>query len=318
MKQTKVSEAVRGVLRDSTLGGQSLTLPPRDLGRKLYGEVKAFLDKLDGKWSTQGSCFLFSVDAMERLHQAIEAGYTVHRRNTYQEFFTPANIAEAMAELAYQHWEGNDIPGNTFRVLEPSAGTGALVRAIEAAHTRKEGLSICACDVQQSSLAQIEASVTLRTVCCDFLASIPPAPSGTNGYHAILMNPPFDKKTWAKHVEHAIRFMVKSGCLVSVVPRNASLRDLGLETVADAYITPVVSRFDNTRVEVAVLTIGISKEHVDACLKPIRAKLVKFQEEAAEPLKHPDFYLKQVMRLNREANKTLRELERELRKCVSR
>lgn len=94
-------------------------------------------------------------------------------------------------------------------VLEPSAGTGALAKAIS--------------DAEPSAaltLVEVNAGLArgLGVAPCDFL-SMPPQP-----FDRIAMNPPFSGGADIKHVQHAVRFLAPGGVLVAIVadgPRQA-------------------------------------------------------------------------------------------------
>ena len=321
MKDVRVTESVRDVLKDSTLGNNSLTLPPRDLGSKLYSEVKSCLEKLDGKWSTQGQCFLFATGGVDRVRQLIETGKAIHRRNTYQEFLTPPKLAAKMVELICAYWRIKPVEGGTFRVLEPSAGTGNLVRAMTEGYDFVNGLHVVAMEIQLDSLQQIQRDEpTLTKVFGNFLKVHVGDKNFDEGFHAVLMNPPFDRIAWARHIEHAIAFMHSEGCLVSVVPRSAKLSDMALPTVAKAYITPVEADFDGTTVKVSIFTFGIDKDLVEKVFRPIRAASASRTAPVLDgkPLKSPEYYLREINNLQKEIDRNMRELSRELKKCCKR
>lgn len=313
-----VPASVMVVLHECTIGNQVLHLPSRPLGKKLYGQVKEFLKKADGQWNISRQCFLFTVDATERLQQAIKTGKMVHRRTTFQEFFTPSDLADKLAELVIETCRFRDLSDDTtLRILEPSAGNGSLVHALL---SRFEwcnflyDIKIVACEIQEENLKQI-TDPRVRKVNTDFLACVVPA-AQDGGYHAVLMNPPFDNDTWAKHVQHALAFLDKGGTLVAVVPRTASLAKLAIPMGAKAFLTPVKAKFGDTGVKVSIFTYGINKELVDTVLRSIVDKTTDTEEtEETEELQSPEYYLREVKRLNKEVERTINALERELRSC---
>lgn len=105
------------------------------------------------------------------------------------------------------------------RVLEPSAGTGAL--------------SAWAADVQNAEVTCVEIQSHLaaslagsgryaRVVHGDFLAR---SPDELGRFDVIVMNPPFDGRRDVDHVTHALRFLAEGGVLVSVMGAGVEFRD---------------------------------------------------------------------------------------------
>lgn len=99
------------------------------------------------------------------------------------------------------------------RVMEPSAGTGALVRAIRNA---EPSARITAYEISHD-LAHVHGGIA-----ADFLTIDPPQ-AGPQ-IDRVAMNPPFSGGADIQHVRHALRFLVPGGVLVAIVadgPRQA-------------------------------------------------------------------------------------------------
>lgn len=98
-------------------------------------------------------------------------------------------------------------PGN--RVLEPSAGTGAILRAVLAAVPSVR----CECVEMNAALAQHlkDTFPEVPVTCADFLSCAPQAV-----YDRILMNPPFRHCEDLKHIRHALKMLAPGGNLVAV------------------------------------------------------------------------------------------------------
>lgn len=108
------------------------------------------------------------------------------------------------------------LDGDSF-VLEPSAGTGAIVRRVLAT-----GAKVSAVEVDAGRSAELERIPSSRlTVTRGNFLDIAPHPL----YSHVLMNPPFYGKHWMSHVMHAYDFLVPGGTLVSVLPVTAELGD---------------------------------------------------------------------------------------------
>lgn len=121
-----------------------------------------------------------------------------------QLFATPADLALRMVELAGIR--------NGSRVLEPSAGTGAIMRAlreapggravrtaveingrlVDALRLREEGAEVLHADFLSCSVEQLGL------------------------FDAVLMNPPFANAADIQHIEHAVGFLKPGGTLVAI------------------------------------------------------------------------------------------------------
>ena len=98
-------------------------------------------------------------------------------------------------------------PGN--RVLEPSAGTGVIVRAVLAA---VPGI-ICQCVEMNEALAEYLSATfpEVAVTCADFLNCAPQVI-----YDRIIMNPPFRHGEDLKHIQHALNMLAPGSNLVAV------------------------------------------------------------------------------------------------------
>lgn len=208
MADFKLTPEVAGILSNATIEGTNLYLPPTQLDRKLYDAVNKALENLGGKWNKKAKAHVFASDPVSRLAAALGTGIASDDDNEglnarkekklYQAFFTPSELARQIVAVA-------DVNGA--RVLEPSAGLGALADACDEA-----GASIVNCiEINPEFVATLKAkgySVTEG----DFLQM------ATNRlYHRIVMNPPFTKNQDIAHVEHALRWLAPGGVLVAIM-----------------------------------------------------------------------------------------------------
>ena len=136
-----------------------------------------------------------------------------------QLFPTPPDLAKRMVELAEIQ------PGMC--VLEPSAGTGNLARAIRSA---VPGAHLDLIEIDPKLCSILKAS-GFEVSCRDFLAaSMPVCPDSEGGHDCVLMNPPFSKGQDVAHILHALKFLKPGGRLVAICangPRQqAELRPL--------------------------------------------------------------------------------------------
>jgi protein-L-isoaspartate O-methyltransferase len=135
---------------------------------------------------------------IEEMESALKAGVQVIAAP--QLFPTPPALAERMAE------EADILPGHS--VLEPSAGTGAILAALP--NVRPFG-SVTAVEINAALAASLE-QVADETICGDFLEQ-----NGNLGtFDRILMNPPFKNGADIKHIQHAMKMLKPGGRLIAI------------------------------------------------------------------------------------------------------
>ena len=130
-------------------------------------------------------------------------------------FPTPAAIARRVVELAGIEPE--------MSVLEPSAGTGALLDALP------EGCAVTAVEIVCSLADRLARNYPeVHVVNSDFMAlrlKIEALP-----FDRIVMNPPFDHGSDIRHIEHARELLASGGRLVAICADGTRQR----EAFADA------------------------------------------------------------------------------------
>lgn len=101
------------------------------------------------------------------------------------------------------------------KVLEPSAGTGHMVR-----HLLAKGARVDAIEIHPDRVAALRGMghARLEVAEANFL-TVRPRPV----YDFVIMNPPFYGTHWMHHVQHAYEFLAPGGVLVSVLPVTAEL-----------------------------------------------------------------------------------------------
>lgn len=128
-------------------------------------------------------------------------------------FPTPPKVADMMVAKANIRSGG--------RVLEPSAGSGAIAEAIRRAHP---DVHIDVIEIQQT-LRNILKSKGFNIVASDFLEYHPGAI-----YDAIVMNPPFERNQDIAHVRHAFELVRPGGRVVALLGEGAFFRRGRVET----------------------------------------------------------------------------------------
>ena len=176
---------------------------------------------------------------MQAMRETLKTG--VQTVSAPQLFPTPPEIAEQMVELAEIE------PGHD--VLEPSAGTGNLLKALPC--IRPNG-AITAVEINYSLSKALEPWAD-TVICGDFLAR-----NGDIGkFDRILMNPPFENGSDIKHIKHAIDFLKPGGRLVALCA-NGPRQQEQLKPLADSWEVLPKGSFKNsgTMVNVAMMVIN--------------------------------------------------------------
>lgn len=216
---------VRDVLKKATIEPRAVTLNGQ-LERGLYDKVAKVLKGAGGKWSRKDNAHRFDRDPRELLGLAIETGVATNRKTEFQSFYTPDDVADQVAELAEVTFRGVGLtrkqggPGllvNTPRILEPSIGGGALVRA---AYRKNPMIQVTGYDIDEEAITRLRAEKNpyLSLNVKDFLTVEPRVE-----FDRVLMNPPFVKGSDVRHVSHAFKFLLPGGILVAIVSASAGL-----------------------------------------------------------------------------------------------
>lgn len=195
------------VLQQCKVEGLVVKLPSVTLDRKLYVEVKNALELIGGKWKggkVQG--FVFQDDPTELL-QEIASGEKRNLKKEYQFFETPEKLADRLVELA-------EINNPDLMVLEPSAGQGAIVKAL----FRKEpNLIVHAYEIMEINRLILNKHPDCVVIGSDFLQK-----DGSIGtvdnvcFDRIVANPPFSKNQDIEHITEMYRRLAVNGILVSI------------------------------------------------------------------------------------------------------
>lgn len=214
---TTIDRDVLTVLSDCSVKGSLVHLPPGRLDRKLYLRVNAVLEALGGKWNRKSRGHLFESDPAGALDDCILTGSYVKPKDEFGFFPTPAAVADVVAELA-------DLRSG-HRVLEPSAGTGALVEAsLRVCSTlRLSGVQFACVEIQPELAAKLNR-FDCTVVAGDFLAQRAEALGVRTSFDRVVMNPPFSRGQDVLHVTHAFEFLKPGGRLVSVMSAGVEFR----------------------------------------------------------------------------------------------
>lgn len=173
---------VEDVLKHCTFNDNILRLPDVQLNPKSYAEVKKWITEAGGKWNggkIQG--FTFDFDAT-RVAGILMSGKRCNLKKEFQFFSTPPALAEWLVSLS-------DVkPG--YAVLEPSAGTGAIIKAI---HKTCPEVVVDAFELMPENRQTLEKMINVSLVDEDFTQGVPRL------YDRIFANPPFARNQDIRH-----------------------------------------------------------------------------------------------------------------------
>lgn len=207
----KVSIDVLAVLDRAETDGNALRLTEQ-LDRKLYQDTDKVLKAAGGKWNRSKRAHLFDGDAADAIAPVILTGEVVSAKQQFGYFPTPAPVVQRVIDLARIE--------RGMRVLEPSAGRGALAFAAVRA-----GAVVDCVEVQpehaNALAAEGERNITVMTA--DFLTTDP-----QSTYDRVVMNPPFARQADISHVLHAYKHLRPGGRLVSVMSAGVASRKTDL------------------------------------------------------------------------------------------
>jgi protein-L-isoaspartate O-methyltransferase len=166
-----------------------------------------------------------------------------------QLFPTPPALAARMVELA--GIEAGD------RVLEPSAGTGNILKAIAEAEEMwrafNADVEVTAIEIDYRLAEAIPAHLADEVITGDFLLL---GPSSRAQFERVVMNPPFSKGTDCAHVKHALEFLKPGGRLVAICA-NGPRQQAELKPLATTWEELPEGTFadQHTNVRTVMLTI---------------------------------------------------------------
>lgn len=207
------TEAI-STLQNCTVDGLVVRLPEEQLDRKTYLEVKGRLELIGGKWKGgKVGCFVFMENPSELLEEIANGG-SRNLKKEYQFFATPDDIADELVGLA-------DLKEDD-RVLEPSAGQGAIVKAINRVFPAMIVETCEAMSLNQTFLQKVETAVFVAE---DFLEL-----SDQMGYDKIIANPPFSKNQDIDHVRKMYELCAPGGRIVSIASKHWQLSSNRKET----------------------------------------------------------------------------------------
>lgn len=211
----KIPAEVLTVLTNCRIEGNKLYLPGQ-LDRKLYDATMKVLDILGAEWKRGLKCHVFGglpadgTEAVELVEAACTTGEYVDAKKLFQAFYTPTAFADELVQLVPMF----QLATAGTRILEPSAGEGALLSALHrvrhpliGARAREDYTAV---ELNPKCVPTLAAN-GFAAVTADFLAWTAPA------FDLVLANPPFTKNQDAQHVARMLDLLKPTGTLIAVV-----------------------------------------------------------------------------------------------------
>jgi len=215
MATKMIPNEVLELLREGTIDGNVFILHEsrqlkgdNPLPRPLYQSFNKVMTVLGGKWNRGKNGHVFPDSPGDAIADALENGEVTDTKKELQQFYTPRALAVQMAQLA----------SGRKRILEPSAGEGALAASLL---DYVPGCTVDAIEIDPVNCAKLGLLDPSRTTVheSDFLDYRPAEP-----YDAIVMNPPFTKGQDVDHVTHALGMLAFDGILVAIMSPGYQFR----------------------------------------------------------------------------------------------
>lgn len=191
---------VEDILKHCTLEGNVLKLPAVQFNKKSYAEAKKWIEEAGGFWQggkVQGFTFPFNA---ERVFSILHEGKRCNLQQDYQFFETPAELADWLVMLA-----GGINEADT--VLEPSAGRGALIKAI---HRACPSVTVECYELMPENREFLYSLDNVIILDEDFTKD------SVGSYTKIIANPPFSGNQDIEHVRIMYKLLEKGGTLAAI------------------------------------------------------------------------------------------------------
>ena len=199
-------------------------LPDIQLDRKEYLKCAKHLKFLGGKWNRNKKGFVFDRD-IESIEELL--GDNIQKQKEIQFFETPEKIADYIVELA-------EI-GDNMKVLEPSAGRGAIIKSIKKVFNGT--IDYCEIDpINRKYLEKIDDIHNLSNT-GDFLDN--KSLYFVLYFDRIIANPPFSKNQDIDHIRQMYSVLSAGGILVSIASKHWQISTNKKETAFRQWLDDV-------------------------------------------------------------------------------
>lgn len=190
---------IQEIIKNCTIEGMVVRLPEGQLDRAVYMKVAKALEGIGGKWKGgKVMGFVFPHDPTDLLAE-VSGGKSINLKKEFQFFATPDALCDKLVRMA-------DLKEN-HTVLEPSAGDGAIIKAINRVFPMK---MVDCCEMMGVNRMALEKISTANLVGTDFLEA------DLMKYDRIIANPPFSKNQDIDHLSKMYDCLKKGGRVVCV------------------------------------------------------------------------------------------------------
>lgn len=220
-------KTVEEVINESEIHGNVVKITGQQLERKLYEGVKKKLEGIGGRWKggkVQG--FVFPHDPTELLGR-VKAGDNVNLKKDFQFFPTPPELADFLCQQVNINVSS--------RILEPSAGDGALVKAIQRV---VPGIAVDVYELMPQNRTILSGMENVIFGGENFLEALP-----NPDYSVIVANPPFANNQDIDHVYHMFKFLADGGEMVSIMSKHWETSQNKKETEFRNWLDEVEAQF---------------------------------------------------------------------------
>lgn len=196
--------SVEEILKHCTLEDGVLKLPQVQFNKKSYAEAKKWIEEAGGSWQggkIQGFTFPFNP---ERIFSILKEGKRCDLQKDFQFFETPADIADWLVMLAGGIHE-------TDTVLEPSAGRGALIKAI---HRSCPSVTVECYELMPENREFLHTLDNVILLDEDFTKD------SVGHYTKIIANPPFSGNQDIDHVRLMYERLEEGGTLAAITSQH--------------------------------------------------------------------------------------------------
>lgn len=231
--------------------GNILFLPPMSDGMlPNYNEVRTALLNAGAKYKR--NTFVFPNDAQPYIDRLM-GGDKVNIKKEFQFFGTPAKLADELVSRA-------DVKKN-HKILEPSAGQGAIVDAIV---REVPSIWVDCCELMDINGNILAKHSNVHFICEDFLK----IPKQYEGYYdRIIANPPFSKNQDIDHIMKMYECLKPKGILVTICSKHFQMSTKKKETAFKEWLDEInavieevpAGEFKESGTNIATCIIIISK-----------------------------------------------------------
>jgi predicted RNA methylase len=221
------------ILNSAYVEGTSLRLTCGQLPARQFAQPKAVIEAVGGIWSaaTGAYTFPYGADPSALLAAVLEAGTVPLAAKTAEGYVrTPDQVA---TDVLSAHVDVGHLPRGA-RVLEPSAGDGAIVREILREKGENPDVTVVAVEPHPDRVAALRVLAAtvpghLEVHACTLEEFAANQDAHGEPFDAVVMNPPFalpgNPDAWIPHVRTAYGLMYPGGQLAAIVPNSYTFHE---------------------------------------------------------------------------------------------